>query len=276
MVFVAMTLVAILAFGFFCIITRPDTSDDEYRALADRPEFASLCRVTIESDASGSGVLVAPRWVLTAAHVVHDKDPTNVFVEIGAERIPVRRIVVYDGYASAPAGFERTALDHALIELSRDAAARPARLARDLPAPGTLATIAGFGVGGPGARDVAGIRRAAKNRLDQIGGMWRSIRLAAHLILLDFDVPGRSDRNVLGMPEPEPLEGMASGGDSGGPVFVGTGQDVELVATFSVSSVDVGAAIDRSFAGGINVLVGIAPHRAWIDRVIAGVAGGRH
>ncbi len=250
------------------IITRDDVPDAEYHALGGRPEFASVARILVDSGGSASGVLIAPRWVITAAHVASAQPPTRMHVDMGGERIAVRRVVVHPEYLSH-AGLQRPPFDQALLELERASSVRPSPLASVLPSAGTLATIVGYGVGGPGAREAAGTRRAAHNRVDQLGGRWRGREWAPHLLLLDFDVPGRESRNALGSGVAEPLEGIASGGDSGGGLFVHRDGAWELAGTFSLSSVEVAAAASRSFAGTVNIFVGVAAHRDWIDRLIS-------
>ena len=68
--------------------------------------------------------MIAPRWVLTAAHCVDGDDPDDIEVlvgthdlEKGGRRVEVKRILMHEGYSNAPAGN-----DIALIELARPAA----------------------------------------------------------------------------------------------------------------------------------------------------------
>jgi S1-C subfamily serine protease len=69
------------------IIIRDDVPDAEYRALAMHPEFAPATRILVESSGSGSGVLIAPQWVVTAAHVVAQAKVSALTVQIGNEKL---------------------------------------------------------------------------------------------------------------------------------------------------------------------------------------------
>ena len=101
------------------------------------------------------GSLVAPSWVLTAAHCVVNAAPAQIMATVGIHRLgsgqgqmrTVDRIVVHPRY-----GFDFAhdfAHDLALLHLSQPADAEPAALlAADsltLAAPGTLATVIGWG-----------------------------------------------------------------------------------------------------------------------------------
>lgn len=272
-----MALIRHVACVTLCIITRDDVPDARYRELAARPEYAAIGEIVrLGTSGAGTGELIAPRWVITAAHVVQRATPDSTWVRFGDRRIAVRRIVPHPRYAGTvnDRPFARTAFDLALLELAGDAPVPPLAVEFAVPVPGETATLVGFGVGGPGARDTAGTKRAARNRIDQVGGTHRGAEIPANVVLLDFDGPSTA-RNALGGGEPEALEGIASGGDSGGALLVRRGDREVLVATFATSSVNVAAAIARDFSGTINAFVGLAPHRDWIESVLRGSEPGR-
>jgi hypothetical protein len=256
------------------IITRSDVPDAEYRALGARAEFASVGRIIPDSGGTASGVLIAPTWVITAAHVANGHDATHFTFVVDGERIRVRRSIVHPEFVRR-SGFDRPPVDHALLELERPALTPPARRATTLPDSGTVATLVGFGVGGPGATDSAGTKRAAQNRVDRLGGRWAGREWPAHVHFLDFDVVGMESRNAFGPAVPEAMEGISSGGDSGGGLFVLRDGSWDLTATFSMSSVSIAGAASREFAGTVNAYIGVAAHRGWIDSVIAGSPANR-
>jgi hypothetical protein len=254
------------------IITRRDVPDERYRLLASRPEYAAIgAIVRRDSTGAGTGELIAPRWVITAAHVVRSAGPDEIQVRFHNRVVRVRQVVVHPRYASpsAGSGLDRSAFDVALLELRDTAPIPPLPVEFALPERGELATLVGFGAGGPDGRDPAGTKRAARNRVDQVGGTYRGNAVPDHIVLLDFDGPTAS-RNAVGSGEPDALEGIASGGDSGGALLVDRGGRPTLVATFAASRVDLASAVSRDFSGTLNVFVGLAPHREWIEGVLNG------
>lgn len=257
------------------IITRDDVDDAQYIALGARAEFASAARITVDSAGGGSGVLVAPTWVITAGHVVLQHDAARIHVTLGGRTHAVRRAVVHPAFVSAAPGLARTAHDVALLELDTTSCVAPMPLTTQPVAIGTQVTLVGYGVGGAGARDTAGTRRGAHNRLDQIGGLLRATELPPHALLLDFDDGASGSPNALGGAAPEPLEGLASGGDSGGGLFVQESGAWRLVGTFSVSMVNIGGAARRAFGGSLNLFVGVDGHRAWIAATTMDAHGGQ-
>jgi secreted trypsin-like serine protease len=139
-------------------------------------EYPYVAHITIDRAYSCTGTLVTPTHVVTAAHCTNVAAPTQfaavplgqpgqlVELTIGAHKTPTSYIDA--GYNGESDGEEHVAKsvavspgylgvqshnnDVAVIELSRPSAKTPIKIAgpgeRSLWAPGTLATIAGFGV----------------------------------------------------------------------------------------------------------------------------------
>ncbi|MFT5051319.1 MAG: secreted trypsin-like serine protease [Chlamydiales bacterium] len=72
------------------IIRRHDVPDARYRELAR--DYPAVCHVGAE----GVGVLIDPRWILTASHVAAGVGPFSARVEFGGRGtdLPLRRYAV--------------------------------------------------------------------------------------------------------------------------------------------------------------------------------------
>ena len=182
--------VALPAYG---IIIRHDRKDAKYEKLGQ--EFRAA--VSILPD--GSGVLIAPEWVLTAAHVgrgVRDRSPK---IEIDGRRIAVKRVLIHPEWA------DMAAHDIALLELAepvRDV--RPARLYADSDEVGRIVTFVGrgdFGTGLTGPQSMDRKKRGATNRVEDADADW---------LYFTFDEPPKATK----------LEGVSGPGDSGGPALL--------------------------------------------------------
>ena len=85
------------------VVIRDDVKDARYRVAAS--EFMPLADLPLE----GHGVLIAPQWVVTAAHAVAWQPRLEVVVLNGAPRA-VEKIVVHTGYKTLPQQLVDTAL----------------------------------------------------------------------------------------------------------------------------------------------------------------------
>jgi hypothetical protein len=269
------------------IVVRHDQSDAAYRvdpqsipALADLPD-------------EGHGTLIAPRWVVTAAHAVSMMQmmPEEHFVTINGKRRTVSRILVYPDYPAAAEAWKTmfaklktteagefsrqyTAAmagmhDIALIELAEPVTdVAPMAIDRGKAGVGMLATVYGAGATGTdltGAPDSASHRtrlRRAQNRVTRANGPWIDVM---------FDCG----------PGAPALGGATAGGDSGGPVTIdqaghtylagithgldGTADEVKRLA---------GQMQDGSFRMGLCgqsfAAARVSFYAPWIDRTIAG------
>ncbi len=185
-----------------------------------------------------SGVALAPRIVLTAAHCVGAPQATRVHYRNGAGApvlIEVARIERHAGYRANAVSARAPSVDLAMIE-TRDAlpdAMAPSAIGEAPRTIGATLEIAGFGVMREGMPDTSGQFRSA------------TLRLRGPLSNLLLWLEG---------------EAGACTGDSGGPVFAGGA----LVAITAFAEGGGGKA-----CGKLTQAVRLAPHRAWIESVIA-------
>ncbi len=196
-----------------------------------------------------SGIVVARDIVLTAAHCVppgadlrvHFKDERG-----GAVLLPVETVVRNPGYKADAVRKRERSIDLAAIRLAEPLPGRfrPATIAGAPPAipVDALVRVAGFGV----TRENDG---ASSGRL-------RVADLAARAPLSAV---------LLWAKDPRGAGAGACEGDSGGPVFVGS--DDTVAALTSWASGD-----GRNRCGTLTQALWLAPHKAWIEGVIAGWA----
>ncbi len=175
------------------IIIRHDSDDQQYIDLAKSYPMVGTVGGAI-------GTLVAPKWVLTAAHVVDGLSARGLAVRFGDLEVGVESIVIHPDYARQDAH-----RDIALLKLSTSVSGiLSAHLYTESDEDGLIMTFVGngqtgTGVTGPGPEDR--VMRAALNRVDMIHPGW---------LVYTFDEP----------PDGEDLEGISGPGDSGGPAFV--------------------------------------------------------
>lgn len=259
------------SFAAPAVVIRDDVSDAQYRIAPS--EFPALADLPGE----GHGVLIAPQWVVTAAHAV-SWQPRVDAVHIAGTPRAVRRIVRHAGYRAPPQAIVDAALksgdwsayfefaaaadDIALIELAepvRDVA--PARI-HDAPAVGQVVRLIGRGATGTGStgHSLHGPNRTALrhgyNRIDVAEGRW---------IAYTFDRP----------PNALPLEASTGSGDSGGPMLVAVGDEwrVAGIAAWKRGNVE-GTQVRPGTYGEASYGVRLAHYAGWIEATVAAKGGG--
>lgn len=266
---IALLTLLSLAPAASAVVIRDDVDDMRHRlAAAAFPALADL-------PGEGHGVLVAPQWVLTAAHAVTWQSQLKV-VTVGGTPRAVDRVVLHPGYRKVPQPMidavmktgdatELTALvsssdDLALIRLVQpvdDVA--PIEIHRT-PAVGDTLRVIGKGATGVGSHGHSqhGPNRTdlrhAFNTISSVDGRWLGYV---------FDAP----------PNALPLEGSAGNGDSGGPVLVAAGDAWQVAGITSWKHVegDVTKTCPGRY-GQLNYAVRLAHYADWIETTIAGGA----
>jgi hypothetical protein len=243
---------------------RDDVSDSNYISLGAESQYAASGYVVVndiiinnqQEVLEASGTLIAPDWVLTAAHVVTSQTapyPSYSPSQISFGQGPSAPTPGSPGTSSAAAVYVESGWsynldqgnDLALIQLSTPiTSVTPATLYNS--SLGTektqTATIVGYGTTGTGLTGNTGAygsRRAIQNVVDAFGGDITTggppsyIRtsfaaLSSNLMLTDFDQPGNPSASVMGDYTPLPLEGCSTQGDSGGGLFFTEGSTTYL------------------------------------------------
>lgn len=231
--------------------TRDDgVPDDRYLALGAqfRPYTAEISGVNPDRRRqTATAVVIRPRWVLTAAHVVAGCEDLQVAYGEGVVRKIDRAIVHPDWQPQA-----LPTPDVALCRLEADAGLEWYPQLADAVEPGQVCLLAGYGLTGTmsaGYDLYDGRLRAGTQRIDRVEGVV---------------VWCRAQRRG------SPLELCISPGDSGGPMFVGSGRAARLAAINSFQSADRGPLRSRYGEESGHVLIPAV--RKWIDAVTAEAA----
>jgi hypothetical protein len=193
-----------------------------------------------------SGVVVATRAVLTAAHCVTAPADMRVHYRDGAGGVvllPVKTVAVNPAYRADALTRRVASIDLALVETESPLDGRFS--AADLDATGAVAVgdplrIVGYGVGREGEGKTGGVLRAA------------ALRVRAPL-----------SGTLLWAEDPEAAGAGACTGDSGGPILSGDGARVLAIVTWS-------AGVRGKRCGTVTQGPLVAAQRAWIEGVLAG------
>ncbi|WP_379654259.1 trypsin-like serine protease [Pseudoxanthomonas sp. UC19_8] len=255
-------------FGAGAIVIRDDVDDAKYRVASS--EFPAL----VDLPGEGHGVLIAPQWVVTAAHAVMWQTEIKQVTLNGTPR-EVERLVVHPGYRKPSQALLDQALatwdwtlfrvvlsssdDIALIKLTRPVTdVTPVALNEGEDEFGQTIRILGAGATGNGIKGYefssphrTALRRAY-NKVTSADGRW---------LCYMFDPPSAA----------LPLEGGSGSGDSGGPVLLQAGNDWRLAGLTSWSDPQSGIRTPGRY-GQITCNVRLSHCQDWIKSVTAGAA----
>lgn len=242
------------------IVVRHDVPDNEYRVSGS--EFPWLVYLPEE----GQGVLIAPEWVVTAAHATTWRPIHDVVIN-GIARA-VNQVVVHPGYrkpsrelqsgdAAPLIAFLANSDDIALIKLQQPVTGvAPVRCYQGRDEVGKVVEIVGAGATGNGLigqyphSPHRGELRRAEARVNGADQRWLTLR---------FDAP----------PKALPHEGMPADGDSGAPVLMRSQGRWELAGLVSHKFVSGKLKSFRCcLYGQITYQVRISQYVGWIDGVI--------
>jgi hypothetical protein len=227
------------------IVTRHDVPDEAYvQKAADLPSY---CRMRAPD---GGGALIAPHWVITAAHLTPDFEVGHRF-SCGVEELEVAEIIVHPQYDEKVGRH-----DLALIRLQRASKQAPLKLWRGNGETGQIISLIGHWTGGNGllgvSAEAAKTLKGATNRVASADEHW-----------LRFSMDPPSDIAST------PLEGVSGGGDSGAPAYLTQAGSTYLLGVGS-RNLDTNAdGIEQNY-GDTDLYVRVSSYAPWIDRVLAG------
>ena len=260
-------LLLVFSFSAGAVVIRDDVDEAKYRVPDS--ELLALADIPIE----GHGILIDPRWVLTAAHAVTwQSDGVN---DVTINHVPrhVEHLVLYPGYRKLPQSLVDKALktgdatqiiaflsasnDVALLKLSEPVTdVAPIAIYRGNDELGNIVKIVGKGATGTGSRgqDANGahrtVLRRAFNKITSVQGQW---------LCYVFDKP----------PSALPLEGISGDGDSGGPVLVQVKGEWQVAGLASWKrGKDNALLLHPGFYGQTNYNVRLSHYANWIESVI--------
>ncbi len=227
------------------IVMRHDVPEQRYRELATR--FPAAVHVRPANGDNAEGTLIAPRWVLTAAHVASAVVPGDLVVA-GGKSYRVERVFIHPKFHDLT--FADMPYDIALLRLELAVTGIEPVLPFDgQEQPGSVVTFVGRGGFGTG---VAGLRgeddrvRAATNRLDAVTDKDLQFR---------FDKPGDEHATEL--------EGISGPGDSGGAAYQEIDGKLYVVGVSSWQDTRPTNHVQGLY-GVIEHYVRVAPHYPWI------------
>jgi len=236
------------------------TSDDPDNHVVSPPGPYDMVGY-INQVGGASGVLIGPRHVLTAKHVVEHAEPEDVTFQLN--------LLSGDRTYGVSEVYLHPVADLALLILAQPTGLPGYPVYEQFDEVGKTGILLGYGQGGTGLTGGTGERgtkRIAYNRIDRTSYPGYSYVIGYDFDQFDGDNDGDWDGDSLG----ETLEGLLALGDSGGALFINSDGDLLLAGIHSVVLGE--EPLGRYGQSALDVR--ISPLISWIDGQVRGDANG--
>lgn len=223
------------------ILRRHDTSDTLYiEAARSLPRPIVLARAP-RGASDGMGAFVAPRWILTAAHVARHLSAGQALPDDPG--LTVVRVAAHPSSSGE--------VDLALVEVSGPHAYSVTPACADGDVVGARLQLVGAGDHGTGETGPTGVDRnlrAAENLIDTV---------SATTLQFDFDAPADALER----------EGVSGPGDSGGPAYLQVGASTYCLA--GISSGQMSEPGRRGRYGAVEIYARVSTAQDWIRTTLS-------